>query len=200
MTILFLSDTHGKHRALTDLPPADLLIHAGDLSWNGTEEEVADFVAWLDTLGYRHKIFIGGNHDDCLDGATVEELPDGCHYLCNSGIEIEGVKIWGMPLFLSDEIHAADLYPEKIARIPSGTDILVSHCPPQGVLDRSAFGAEMGNAELRRQVEAIAPRYHLFGHIHEGYGVSETPRTIFVNGSVMDENYKLVNRPVVLTI
>lgn len=38
MTIAFLSDTHGKHRD-ENMPQADVLIHAGDLSWNGTEED-----------------------------------------------------------------------------------------------------------------------------------------------------------------
>ncbi len=94
----------------------------------------------------------------------------------------------------------ADLYPEKIALIPQQTDILVSHCPPFGILDKSAFGANMGNEDLRKQVEIINPRYHLFGHIHEAYGVYKTSRTTFVNGAVVDENYERVNHPVVITI
>ncbi|WP_032134651.1 metallophosphatase domain-containing protein [Alistipes onderdonkii] len=200
MTIAFLSDTHGKHCELKNLPQADMLIHAGDLSWNGTKEEIADFIEWFGTLNYRHKIFIAGNHDDCLDGAGIEGMPHDCYYLCNGGIEIEGVKIWGIPFFLSDEIHWADLYPEKIARIPQQTDILVSHCPPFGILDKSAFGANMGNEDLRKQVEIINPRYHLFGHIHEAYGVYKTSRTTFVNGAVVNENYEPVNHPVVITI
>ena len=99
MTIAFLSDTHGKHHELKNLPQADMLIHAGDLSRNGTEEEITDFIEWFGTLNYRHKIFIAGNHDDCLDGAGIEETPHNCYYLCNSGIEIEGVKIWGIRSF-----------------------------------------------------------------------------------------------------
>lgn len=55
MTIAFLSDTHGKHREMKNMPQADMLIHAGDLSWNGTEEEIADFISWLGSLDYRHK-------------------------------------------------------------------------------------------------------------------------------------------------
>lgn len=81
----------------------------------------------------------------------------------------------------------------------SQTDLLVSHCPPFGILDKSAFGANIGNEDLRKQVEIINPRYHLFGHIHEAYGVYKTSRTNFVNGAVVDENYELVNHPVVIT-
>lgn len=92
------------------------------------------------------------------------------------------------------------IYPEKIARIPQQTDILVSHCPPFGILDKSASGANMGNKYLRQGVESIAPGYHLFGHIHEAYGVYKTSRTTFVNVAVVDENYEPVNHPVVMTI
>ena len=81
MTIAFLSDTHGKHCELKNLPQADMLIHAGDLSWNGTEEEITDFIEWFGKLNYRYKIFIAGNHDDCLDGAGIEGMPHNCYYL-----------------------------------------------------------------------------------------------------------------------
>lgn len=66
MKILHLSDTHNKHRQLTDLPDADVFVHCGDFTDNGTEEEVLDFLNWLIELPYPHKIFITGNHDICL--------------------------------------------------------------------------------------------------------------------------------------
>ena len=200
MKIAFLSDTHGKHRELQNLPKADLLIHAGDLSWNGAEAEICDFIEWFTALDYRYKIFIAGNHDHGLDGAEIDGLPENCYYLCNNGVTIEGLKIWGIPFFLSDEIHLTDLYPQKIARIPADTDILVSHCPPFGILDRTTFGEQLGSEDLRTRVEAVRPRYHLFGHIHETYGVFEMSGTTFLNGSVVNENYELVNCPVVITI
>jgi predicted phosphodiesterase len=58
----FLSDTHGKHRRLTELPDADIFVHAGDVTRHGKESEVQDFIAWLAELPYRYKIFIAGNH------------------------------------------------------------------------------------------------------------------------------------------
>ena len=36
MTILHLSDTHSQHRRLTQLPDADILVHSGDFTMNGT--------------------------------------------------------------------------------------------------------------------------------------------------------------------
>ena len=48
MKILHLSDTHGLHHRLKDMPAADVLVHTGDFTNNGTEEEVLDFLNWLD--------------------------------------------------------------------------------------------------------------------------------------------------------
>ena len=56
MRILHLSDTHSQHRQLKNLPKADLIIHSGDASENGTESEILDFLDWFCDLDYRHKI------------------------------------------------------------------------------------------------------------------------------------------------
>ena len=84
MTILHLSDTHGKHHLLKYLPLADIIVHSGDVSEDGTESEVLDFLNWFCDLDYRHKIFIAGNHDFCLESAQqIEDLLQACLYLCN---------------------------------------------------------------------------------------------------------------------
>lgn len=198
MKLLHLSDIHGLHRGLGKLPAADVLIHSGDITMAGEIAEVEDFVAWLDGLDYAHKIFIGGNHDLCLDGATVEGLPDGCHYLCNSGVTIGGVRFWGVPYFISDDV--AGRCAENMRRIPADTDVLITHRPPLGVLDeanRNDYGCpHILNAVLKR----VRPSLHLFGHVHAAYGVCENGGTTFANGALMDENYQLKNQPHVFDI
>lgn len=56
MTILHLSDTHSQHRWLTQLPEADILVHSGDFTMNGSEQEAIDFMNWFCDLPYPHKI------------------------------------------------------------------------------------------------------------------------------------------------
>lgn len=102
MKILHLSDTHGCHRRLKQLPTADIVVHSGDFCMTGSETEAIDFLNWFCDLPYNHKIFICGNHDDCLYGADIDGLDGNVHYLCNSGIEIEGMKFYGMPMFMDD--------------------------------------------------------------------------------------------------
>ena len=95
MKILHLSDTHGLHHQIKDLPEADVFIHSGDISHNGDENEVLDFLNWYIDLPYRHKIFVTGNHDLCLwDAEGIEDLPDNLYFLQDRGVEIDGVKFF----------------------------------------------------------------------------------------------------------
>lgn len=196
MLILHLSDTHGKHHSLKELPTADIIVHSGDISEDGTEDEVLDFLNWFCDLDYRHKIFVAGNHDFCLDGEHIEGLPENCYYLNNSGIEIEGIKFWGIPCFLSNELNG-DIA-QLIAKTPKEIDILISHRPPYGILD-FADGSNFGCLDLLQIIQKNRPKYHLFGHIHASYGMEKSQHTTFVNASLVRKN-KLVNKPFLLEI
>ena len=134
MKILHLSDTHGKHRELTDMPPADVLVHSGDFTLAGGDEEALDFIEWLCDLPYRHKVFIAGNHDDNMMDVSLDGLPDDVHYLCDSSIDIEGVSFYGAPMFVGffdGELKEIEHY----ERIPIGVDVLITHRPPLGIMD-----------------------------------------------------------------
>jgi predicted phosphodiesterase len=65
MKIVLMSDTHGLHeRMVHPLPKGDVLIHAGDCTNIGTENDISEFVSWFQNLkGFDSKIFIPGNHD-----------------------------------------------------------------------------------------------------------------------------------------
>lgn len=163
MKILHISDTHGKHEMLHELPEADVIVHTGDITEDGTEEEVKDFIEWFGNFPYNHKIFIAGNHDDCLYDANIEGLPDGVHYLCNSGITIDGIKFYGVPMFVHDDLDGN--FPELFSRIPNDTDVLLTHQPPLGILDEQD-GINYGDYYLYKRVLDVSPKYHLFGHLH----------------------------------
>jgi len=102
MLFLTLSDTHGKHRLLKNLPEADAIIHAGDISKNGSEHSVVDFMSWFSELDYEYKIFIAGNHDFYFERETDSYLkkmiPANLIYLNDSGVTINGINIWGSPI------------------------------------------------------------------------------------------------------
>ena len=197
MTILHLSDTHGKHHSLKNLPFADIIIHSGDVSLAGSGNEILDFLKWFVVLPYKYKIFIGGNHDHGLHDANIEGMPENCFYLNNSGVTIEDVKFYGMPLFLEDMMSGN--HDKNIQKIPTDTDVLITHQPPHSMLDFSA-NYNYGDRILLQAVLKIRPKYHLFGHIHNAYGIEKSKYTTFVNASLLNENYELKNTPVLLEI
>ena len=175
MKILHISDTHGKHQILKDLPNADVIVHTGDITEEGTEEEVKDFIEWFGNLPYKHKIFMAGNHDDCLYGANIEGLPDNVHYLCNDGITIDGIKFYGVPMFLHDDLDGN--MSELFGRIPDDTDVLLTHQPPLGILDEQD-GINYGDYTLFKRVMDVRPKCHLFGHLHHTEKTQEVFRRV----------------------
>ena len=197
MHILHLSDTHGKHYELSNLPPADIIIHSGDITFAGSENEVMDFLEWFGGLPYKYKIFIAGNHDDCLFKANIDGLTENCFYLCNSSVTIDSVKFYGVPMFMEDAMSGD--YDRNIQKIPDDTDILITHQPPNGILDSSA-NINYGDCNLLEIVTKTKPKYHLFGHIHGAYGIEKSEHTTFVNAAILSENYELMYQPILLKI
>ena len=63
LTIVLISDTHELHREV-NIPPGDLLIHAGDFTMNSmSAEKLIDFNEWLGDLPHALRVVIPGNHD-----------------------------------------------------------------------------------------------------------------------------------------
>jgi predicted phosphohydrolase len=199
MRIVLISDTHNRHDGI-QLPEGDILIHSGDFSGRGLEREVIDFLHWFGKQPHRHKVLIAGNHDFLAEknpGLFASLIPEGVTYLNDSGAVIEGLKIWGSPIqpwfydWAFNRQRGAD-----IARhwelIPADTDILVTHGPPFGILDKVENGPHVGCEELLKKIESVQPRLHVFGHIHEGHGELQVGKTKFVNASVLNAKYMLV--------
>ncbi|MEM9919561.1 MAG: metallophosphatase domain-containing protein [Bacteroidota bacterium] len=205
MRCVAISDTHGQHSSL-QLPPGDLLIHAGDVAKAGGVNEIKDFLYWFAEQPHTHKVFIAGNHDFYFERAPESEIttliPDTIHYLNDSSTLIEGIKIHGSPVqpwFLDwafNRQRGADI-DRHWQLIPEDTDILLTHGPPKNILDTTFRMQSVGCEMLAAKIEAIRPKYNIFGHIHEAYGQLEQNGTTFINASVLNLRYQLVNAPVV---
>ncbi len=190
--MLHLSDTHGCHRRLGELPAADVVAHSGDFTMTGGETEAIDFLNWFCDLPHRHKIFICGNHDECLYRANIDGLDSNVHYLCNSGVEIDGVRFYGVPMFMADCVTERQNL--NYAAIPDDSEVLITHVPPYGILD---FDDNMhyGSEDLLQRVIAVSPRLHLFGHIHRQHGITDNGITRFSNGAIMNIDYTDLHAP-----
>lgn len=203
-----ISDTHARHHSVR-LPPGDVLLHAGDISNQGKKEEVADFLKWFAQQPYRYRIFIAGNHDFYLEQANASVLqsmlPEGVTYLNDSGISIGGLNIWGSPItpwFFNWAFNRRR--GERIRKhwdlIPASTDILMTHGPAYGFLDLVVSDQHVGCQDLLRKVLLLQPRVHVFGHIHEAYGNIKRSGIRFINSSLVNEHYELVNAPVIFDL
>ena len=206
MTFVAISDTHNIHTPM-HLPDGDVLIHAGDVTGKGTEAQVYHFLEWFSAQPHRYKIFIAGNHDFFFELAQPERIaammPDNVIYLNDSGVTIEGIKIWGSPIqpWFFDWAFNRKRGPEIKKHwdlIPNDTDILITHGPAHKRLDRVIRGNEaVGCVDLLKAIERVEPKFFICGHIHEAYGVIEEEKTTFINASVLNENYKMANKPIV---
>ena len=211
--IVVVSDTHGMHRAL-NIPACDILIHCGDATNFGAVEEVAAFAGWCNDLKstslVKHIVFCPGNHDlglyeaSATDKATHRQTLkkiSKVHYLVDSAVTLCGLRIYGSPWTrramskwafpFESEQKAYDIF----KRIPEDVDILVTHGPPKGIMD-SGFGS----IALMDIVQKRQPTYHLFGHVHEGYGQQTIGSTTFVNGCSLDERKLANHAPMLLLV
>ncbi len=203
--IIIISDTHRSEHELI-LPKGDILIHAGDLEIRSALE-LQIIIEWFESLDYKHIIWIGGNHDFYLEqlynsNITPANIPENIHYLMNTGITIEGIKFWGSPFSSQFGRWAFMGHLEELKpiwdKIPSDTDIVITHSPPFAINDQCVNGISVGCPALRDKLKEIKPKYHICGHIHEAYGVYQDEHTTYINASLLDEYYAMVNKPVII--
>ena len=172
--IVFISDTHCYH-ARVAIPDGDIVVHCGDFCSSGKAKQARSFARFFQALPHRHKVVIAGNHDICLEDDPMlgDALFESCHYLMDSGAVVDGVRFWGspwQPWFLDWAFNLQRGAPlrDKWALIPNDTDVLLTHGPPYGVLDRTTGGELAGCEELllavrSRQASRACLRAHSRG-------------------------------------
>lgn len=181
MRIWHISDTHKRHTFLTVPKNIDTVIFSGDCSDDRSpfinEYEVMNFLQWFSSIPITNKVMIAGNHDTSIEMGLIDKTKIkamGITYLHNESIIIDGIKIWGSPYsptfgnwaFMKPRNQLKSIW----STIPEDTDILVTHSPPEGILDladsKSGNIENCGCKELLKRIEQVKPKAHMFGHIH----------------------------------
>jgi Icc-related predicted phosphoesterase len=173
MLILVISDLHGNlaaaHAAVDRFKP-DLLLSCGD--WGDPDE--IDASALAPFSAGRTVLTTFGNHDPM---ATLEHWRnrDGTAVLIGQGEVrvVDGLRvaavggIWAkshrLPHYVTDADVAAAA--ARIARA-GPVDILLTHGCPIGLADQTPRGNHGGQRCFLEASKAIAPRFHLCGHLH----------------------------------
>lgn len=142
-----------------------------------------------------------------MDENTVdllEILPSNVIYLNNRAYQIEGIKLWGSPVTPDFEGWAfgrnRNQMKDHWKYMPKEIDILITHTPPFGILDKSSQHISLGCKELLDKVKKIKPKYHVFGHVHASYGIAKIDNTTFINASNLNTYKGLINPPIILDI
>lgn len=204
MKIVHLSDTHGDHELL-EIPEGDVLVHSGDFSSYFETPGVEDFLAWFSGHPHPHKIIVPGNHDFFFENhpdleSLSKSLPGDVSILVDKSVVIQGVKFhgspWQPPFYNWAFNLEEDLLQEKWALIPEDTDVLITHTPSKGVLDRNRALIECGSESLRERVKELPSlKLHLFGHIHEDAGDAFVDGVVCVNASIQAGRSPRLNPP-----
>jgi Icc-related predicted phosphoesterase len=216
MKICLISDVHGQWNKLT-IPECDLLISAGDYSFRGEQHMVKDFHKWLDKQPAKNIISLQGNHEKWVEtnfqlakDMATKECPR-VNFIDEGLVEIEGLKIWCSaitPYFCNWawNRYRGDDIKKHWDRIPIDTDILVTHGPAFGILDKVEMlgspncGENVGCVDLKIAIDKLTKlKYHVFGHIHNMYGMETEGSVTYINASICDDDYKPKNAPIVIT-
>ena len=199
LRIVHISDTHMRHEQyLESIPQGDILIHSGDFSafslkrYLGNKardrENIIQVInSFFQKLPFKHKVLVPGNHELSFDHEHrqfIEEQLTEVVYLQDKMVTIEGLNIYGTPWNLKRVVSYARGFSkprnalEKYWNmIPSDTDILVTHLPPEGILD-------LGNKTLAgiRNLFSSNEPCNICGDTHlktEHWGCSRLKKTVF---------------------
>ena len=203
-----IADTHCSENEI-EIPDGDVFIHAGDFTGLGKEYEILVFNQWLSTLPHPIKIIIAGNHDFLFQENTnfAKSLLTNAIYLQDEEYILKdgkrNLKIYGSPWTLKFYNWAFMLQEnelkEKWTLIPHDTDILITHSPPYGILDKIRYGYSAGCPSLLEKIKLCNIKYHIFGHIHENNGIKmiQNCSTKFINASVVNDFNKPIVKPLI---
>mmetsp|Transcript_4291 Transcript_4291/g.9254 ORF Transcript_4291/g.9254 Transcript_4291/m.9254 type:complete len:373 (+) Transcript_4291:232-1350(+) len=218
--VVYTSDTHDCHRELGVMPPGDIFVYGGDIlfvsRWyheSTKARKMKDFNDWLGThVNCPVVVCIGGNHDDFLESLGKDRvksvLSNVTHYIENNEVTVGNLRFFGSPAsegrshnraFQSEDFRKAAQEASKalhaeVRRGGEPIDVFLSHGPEDKIVD------------------LLAPRVHLWGHVHQLYGVTHretksmkgsqmVPQgTLSVNASAMDRTMSPTNPPIVVDI
>jgi len=196
MRCLAMSDTHGRHSKIFFYEnKIDTIIHSGDFtSWGSHKKEpFIEFINWYADLPIKNKILIAGNHDYFIErnnhSARLMMKELGIIYLEDSSIVIDGIKFYGSPwtpvylnlAFMKEDFDLQEIY----EKIDLDTNVLISHGPPKGILDKSKNLMRVGSSSLRRKLKDLKKlKFVVFGHVHESRGRQTIMDVSYINASL----------------
>lgn len=217
MKIVCLADLHGN--LPLDLPKADLLVIAGDICPATNHKLIFQarwlegaFTGWVKEIQPKFKKILAcwGNHDfigefimETKGNPLAAQIKLPIEFLTDELTEFDGVKIYGYPWqppFFDWAFNAPDHKREPLVNQIPPADIIISHGPPLGAGDKGRDGKHLGCQFLTNRIFETEPKLVVCGHIHPGRGTYQLAKTIVVNASHVNEKYKPIHPPILITL
>lgn len=106
------------------------------------------------------------------EGTREFELSNGAKFTVYASAYTPEFFRWAFSYPRDGEDRFNSMHAENPVPGFPGVDVMVTHGPPAGVLDKvvGRRGENVGCKFLMEAVRRARPRLHVFGHIHEGYG------------------------------
>lgn len=202
MKIVHFSDWHGV--GLAELPEADLYVCTGDMypdtygyRTHNTELAQHDWPASYAPLFASPEapvVCVRGNHDMHPIGRLFEgpnrkvyeiDRASQPHTVVVGGTTLRIGGFWGVRAIgpTGPDLAQDARLVGRIKALPRDLDILLTHMPPGGCLDKDDVRG-YGLQELRDWVIECQPELHCFGHVHESNGLDRLCKTIVSNAAV----------------
>lgn len=159
----------------------DLIISCGDLK--------SGYLQFIVTMARCPVLFVHGNHDVHYD----QHPPEGCDCIDGAVVEYNGYRIVGFggcrKYHPGPHQYTEREMRSRIAKLrfllwkKKGFDILVTHCPAEGLGD-GEDPAHRGFAALREFLDKYQPKYMFHGHVHMNYHF-QTKRELTYGGTTI---------------
>jgi Icc-related predicted phosphoesterase len=203
--IAYVVDVHDAPGAVAEavgrIGEIDVLLVGGDITTNGTAEDVAAAVeSWRPLAATL--LGVAGNMDSPAIDARLEDLGVSVNA---RGVHVGDVGIFGVSAAPFSPLHTPyELADDELSsRAEAGfaavrgapVTIFCPHAPPlDTACDRLRDGRHVGSAAIRAFVERAQPSLVLCGHIHESRGEDTIGGSRIVNpGPVGAGHYAVVD-------
>lgn len=207
--ILHLSDTLDQlnRSSISQIPSADIFVHTGNFTVNGTDEEINQFNELLEICKKRYRtiiILLGTN--EMKSSYKVDDirgkLTNASHVLHNSSCEVFDINFYG--LYVGKSAKGEVALPVVANRI----DILLSNTAAMGRLDvvnishtsDAKSKVHGGDSSVLEFIKRYLPSLHLHGafYISRGYLDNWANFPLSVNSCMHGSTGKLINGPYVI--
>ncbi len=186
--IVCTGDTYGT--SLGDLPCGDIFIHTGNFST--PSGNAAAFISRIIDLPHEYKIIICGKVENLITKSLANCINGSLICIDGATTQVHGLRIASATQISSEGIKVIPLY--------CNNDIVVSHIPPWGILDKDEKSHHVGSRQLLNDLKSFPPKVCIFGGNPSGHGAMNYKGIICINAGQRGSDGQQYGVPLVVDV